>query len=274
MLVAVCADHGNFSSIFSEQYSKGWLWLGLSGIVSLGIGDYFNLKMYTILSPRNGSALGTLSPASALLFGILLLDEHINFIGIIGIGITITGVMSLSLGRTERSALPDHGHGSIFSGVLFGVISAICNGAGLAFSKKGFLEQAATGNTIQPITGSFMRFLIAMIVVVLITLLNNKLVSNWKNIRQQTWSTKRTALSGIFFGPLLAVSFALSSIQYINVAVAQTIFGLVPVMTLLIAHFIYKERITKYAMAGVLIAIAGVAILIWRNEVAAGIGLH
>ena len=63
---------------------EAWLWLGLSGIVALGIGDYFNYRMYVILSPRYGSVLSTLSPAAALLLGIKLLDEHINLTGIIG----------------------------------------------------------------------------------------------------------------------------------------------------------------------------------------------
>ena len=117
-----------------------------------------------------------------------------------------------------------------------------------------------------PITNG-LPFLAATIVVLLITFLNKKLYGHWKNIKTQSWNIQATILMGIIFGPVLGVSFSLTSIQYINVAVAQTIFALVPVMALLIAHFVYKEKITKYAMAGVLVAIAGVAILIWRIKI-------
>ena len=48
---------------------------------------------------------------------------------------------------------------------------------------------------------------------------------------------------------------------------AQTIFALVPAVALLIAHLIYREKITTYAMAGILVAISGVAILIWRSTI-------
>lgn len=267
MLVAFIFETKNFSAVFSHSYLNAWIWLGLSGIIALGIGDYFNYRMYVILSPRNGSALSTLSPAAALAFGMLLLDEHMNWIGITGMVITIFGVMSMSLGRTERSNIPDHGHGSIFKGIVFGIVSAACNGAGLAMSKKGFLTQAETGNPVLPITASAMRFIIATLVVLLITFLNRKLYSNWKNIRAQPLSTLGTAFTGVVLGPLLGVSFALTAIQYIDVAVAQTIFALVPVVALLISHFIYKEKITGYALAGVLVAIAGVAILIWRLNI-------
>src|SRR5205085_7971534 len=109
--------------------------------------------------------------------------------------------------------------------------------------------------------------LIATAVVVAVTLFNRQLINNWKNIRRQPASTLGIAFTGIIFGPLLGVSCAMIAIQYIDVAVAQTIFALVPVIALLIAHFLYKERITKYALLGMLAAIAGVAILIWREEI-------
>ncbi len=269
MIVAMCFETNNFFTVFSGKYAQAWLWLGLSGITALGIGDYFMLRMYAILSPRYGSVIGTLSPAAALVAGIVLVNENINIIGIIGIAVTIIGVSSMSLGRTERSAIPDHGHGSILSGIVFGIISAICNGTGLAMSKKAFVMQASEGNSIHPITGSFIRFLVGSIVVVVFMLLSKKLIPNLKNIRSQPLNVLTTALTGVVFGPLLGVSCALTAIQYIDVAVAQTIFALVPVAALLISHFIYKEKITRYALLGVLAAIAGVAVLIWRIKIAA-----
>lgn len=265
MLSAVIIDR-NFFQIFSVDHALAWCWLGISGIIALGIGDYFGLKMYTILSPRYGSVLTTLSPATALLLGMVLLGEHINFIGIAGILITITGVMSISLGQSERSNIPDHGHGSILMGILYGVISAICNGAALAISKKGFVAQAASGDSIHPITGSFIRFLAGALFVILLMTVNKKLLVNLRNIKNQPASVLKTAGMGIVFGPLLAVSFAMTCIQYIDVAVAQTIFALVPVVVLIIAHFIYKEKISRYAMIGVIAAITGVAMLIWRIQ--------
>ena len=258
----------NFFGIFSNSHLPAWAWLGISGITALGIGDYFGLKMYAILSPRYGSVLTTLSPATALLLGTLLLGENINFIGMIGILITIIGVMSISLGRRERSSIPDHGHGSIWAGILYGIISAMCNGAALAFSKKGFVEQATTGQGIHPITGSYIRFLAGTLFVLIILAFGKKLQANFKNIMSQPARTLKTAGAGIVFGPLLAVSFAMTCIQFIDVAVAQTIFALVPVVTLIISHFIYREKISRHAVLGAMAAIAGVAMLIWRSDIA------
>ena len=269
VLAAAIAFDRNFFSIFSSAYTRGWLWLGASGIVALGIGDYFGLKMYNILSPRYGSVLTTLSPAMALLMGIIFLNEQMNVVGLCGMGITITGVMTMSLGRTERNAIPDHGHGSVFTGIIFGIISAVCNGAALALSKKGFLEQSAQMNSLQPLTGSFIRFAVATIVVLLFMACGKRLLPNVKNIKSQRAGTLRTAATGVILGPLLGTGLSMAAIQHINVAVAQTIFALVPVVALIISHFVYKEKITRNALLGVLAAIAGVAILIWRMEITA-----
>ena len=270
LITAMILDK-DFFSIFYFSHLNGWIWLGISGIMALGIGDYFGLRMYTILSPRYGSVLTTLSPAMALLMGIILLNEQMNWIGIFGMAITVTGVMSMSLGRKERSSIPDHGHGSVFKGIIFGIISAFCNGAGLAFSKKGFLANA--DHPIHPITGSFIRFLIATIIVILFMLIFKKIGANISNIRKQPKNILGYAIGGVVLGPLLAVSFAMIAIQYINVAVAQTIFALVPVVALIISYFVYKEKLTRNALAGVIIAIIGVCILIWRKEIAVMLGM-
>jgi drug/metabolite transporter (DMT)-like permease len=272
MLAAVLVEGPGFA-VFADRYVQGWLWLGLSGITALGIGDYFGLRMYTILSPRYGSVLTTLSPAMALLMGRLLLDERMNLTGIAGMAITITGVMTMSLGRKERSRIPDHGHGSIVKGIGFGIISALCNGAGLAMSKKGFMLQAAGGYPVPPLTGSFMRFLVATIAALLVLALVKKLRLNYANIKRQRPRILMVAATGVLFGPLLGVGFAMTAIQYIDVAVAQTIFALVPVVALLISHLVYKEKITGSALAGMLAAVTGVLLLVWRIKIAAFLGL-
>lgn len=267
LTVALLTNAKNVAAIFSSHYSLAWLWLGTSGIIAIGIGDYFSYRMYTILGPRNGSALATISPAAAFLFGFIFLNETLNIIGILGMAITITGVLSMSLGKTERKALPDHGHGSIVYGIIAGIIGSACNGAGIVFSKKAFMLQQASGFPIHPLTGSFIRFLCATIVILIINIANGKLHQHLANIRKQPTGIHLTILAGIIFGPVIGVSLSLLSIQYINVAVAQTIFALVPVIALLIAHFVFKEKITKHAMLGVLVAILGVVLLVWRERV-------
>lgn len=272
-IAAAMFDWQHLRGIVSQNYLHAWLWLAASGITAIGIGDYFSYRMYTIIGPRNGSALATVSPAAAFLFGIALLNEHLDIIGLAGMAVTITGILSLSLGRTERSNLKDHGHGSLLNGIFYGVIGSACNGAGIVFSKKAFIIQAEQGDILHPLTASFIRFFTATVVVLIFTFFSGKTKYHLKNIIRQPARIKGKVLLGILFGPVLGVSFALWSIQYINVAVAQTIFALVPAVALLIAHFVYHEKITRHALAGVFISVAGVAILVWRIRISSLLGI-
>lgn len=266
LFVAAAIFEGtSFFSIFSGGYSRGWLWLGASGIMALLVGDFFSFRSYAILSPQSGSVLTTLSPASALLFGILLVNEHINWVGILGMTITIVGVMSISLGRSQRDKIPDHGQGSVLKGIVFGILAAACHGGALAFSKRGFMEQAALHQSIGPLSATFIRIVAATAGIYCISLLTGKTGAVLSHIRDSKAGIKNT-ITGTFFNPVLSVILSMVTILYIDVAVAQTIFAMVPLFALLIAFVYYKEKITTRSVAGVAAALTGVVLLIWRNK--------
>ncbi len=255
-----------FLSIFSFSYADSWLWLGLSGIVGLTIGDYFAFKMYAILNPRTGSVLTTLSPAATLISGFLLLGETINGIGIFGMILTMIGVMTISLGRVERDKIPDRGHGSIFAGIVFGILSAICQGVGLVLSKKGMVDDSMV---FSPLPASFIRITIAFLSLFLFTVLQGNLATIVRPILGNRNGGIKFAIAGTVFGPFLGMCLSLVTISNIDVSVGQTIFSLMPVSALLISMVLYKEKITMRSFYGMMVAIGGVMILIWRMQLSA-----
>lgn len=265
-ILSVIIEGGSFLAIFSATYQSAWLWLGLSGATALLVGDLFSFRSYAILGPQHGTVLTTLSPAAALLAGIILINEHVNYIGVIGMAITIVGVMSISLGRSQRSSIPDHGHGSVLKGILFGIIAACCHGSGLAFSKKGFIEQAEINATLGPLSASFIRIAIAMLLLFIISLMMGKTKKAFQQIASSRPAMKNVIV-GTVFNPVMSGTFSMLAILYINVAVAQTIFSLVPLFSLIIAFVFYKEKITSRSIAGVIAALIGVALLVWRNRI-------
>ncbi|MCX6317540.1 MAG: DMT family transporter [Bacteroidetes bacterium] len=264
-IAAWITDSENFLQIFSFHSLYAWIWLGLSGIMALVVGDFFSFRSYAILSPQKGSILTTLSPTSALLFGILLVDEHINWVGIAGMIITIAGVMSISLGRSQRNAIPDHGHGSITKGIVYGILAALCHGGALALSKKGFLVQAAAGHPVGWSGATFIRIASACVLVYAITLVRGQFKEVWSHLGDSKEGIRNT-ITGSIFNPGLSVALSMITILYINVAVAQTIFAMVPLFALVIAFFIYREKVTLRSLLGICISLIGVALLIWRNR--------
>lgn len=74
-------------------------------------------------------------------------------------------------------------------------------------------------------------------------------------------------LAGTLLGPVAGVSLSLLAIQHLKVAEAQTVFALLPVFVLPLNYFIYREKITLTSVFACLMAIAGVIMLIWREEI-------
>ncbi len=266
VIASLIINTNDFAIIFSKNYIQAWFWLGLSGIIALVIGDYLSFKSYAILQPQKASVLTTLSPTTALAFGILLIDEKINTVGVIGILITIVGVMSISLGRSQRNAVRATTMGNANKAILYGILAAACHGLALAFSKKGLIIQRKEGFIISPINASFIRLIVAFIFITVIAFASGKIKLYYQKISEHKQSRFQTILASVF-NPSLAVSLSMFSILYMDVAVAQTIFSLVPFFTLLIAFFVLKEKVTMQSLLGVVVAIAGVAILIWRMPI-------
>ncbi|MBK6837747.1 MAG: DMT family transporter [Bacteroidetes bacterium] len=134
-IISILISPQHFADLFSSPYQQAWIWLGVSGVLGLTIGDYFGFEMYAILGPRLGSVLTTFAPAAALILGTILLDEHISLIGIIGMLITILGVIAISLGKSERS---DSGSWSWIHQQRCNFRDSCCclSGCGTCFSEK------------------------------------------------------------------------------------------------------------------------------------------
>jgi drug/metabolite transporter (DMT)-like permease len=264
-IYALIFYHNEFLPIFTSDYLQAWLWLSLSGIVGLTIGDYFAFEMYKILGARIGSVLTTFAPAAALILGSLLINESISAIGIFGIGLTIIGVNFVSLGKSERGKIPDHGHGSIPYGIIAGILAALCQGAGLVLAKKGMILQG-NEHHLAPIPASFIRLTSATLSLVLFSIITNKLIAVFRPVVANKEGAIRYAVLGTIFGPAMGMTLSLFTITRLDPSVAQTIFSLVPAFAYFLSALFFKDKITRRSMVGLVIAIVGVVVLIWRNE--------
>ncbi len=265
-VTAFLLDHSEFINLFSAQYVQAWIWFGLSGVVGLALGDYFYFGLYAIMGARIGSIFSTLSPAAALVTSYFFVDEHINFIGVIGIFLTMAGVVFISVSKSESYSVEKGRYDSDVKGVLFGVLAAFCQGVGLVLAKKGFVVLEQEGKFIHPINATFVRMVVSLTTLVLITTIFRKWSDVLRPLKSNSAGLKYAAV-GTFFGPVFGVCMSLYTITLLEATVAQTIFSLVPVVAALIARYFYKEKFTLASVIATLIAVAGVVLLIRRNEV-------
>ncbi len=253
----------NFAELFSQPQPYHYLFLGLSGIIGFSIGDYFSFTSFRILGPKLGSLYTTFAPGSALLLGFLVLGEKMNFIGIIGIVITIAGVIWLTLSKKDKIASENAGFHRNKKGILFGVLGALCQGTGLVLSKLGMDYYPEKLPTLHAV---WIRLLFAFGAAFFISIIIGRMKANSLPIFKNQNNGLPYMFVGTLFGPVLGVSFSLIAIQHLPVATAQTIFALLPIVVLPINYFYYKEKITIQAIFACAIAVLGVFVLIWRDS--------
>ena len=238
-----------------------WFWLGCSGIVGLAVGDVFLFRAYVMLGPRLGLLFLSLSPALATLLAWIFLDETLSAGSIFGILLTLAGitwvvVQSNPNGKPLRGNSSDINQKLYVKGILAGLIAAAGQAFGMILAKKGL------NDNFPALSANVIRMLAAFIALWVVMIIQGQLISTIQQANAQK-SGLLYILSGSFFGPLIGVSLSLFAIQNTNIGIASTIIALPPIFLLPIGHFFFNEQITWKAVAGTVLAVAGVGVLFW-----------
>jgi drug/metabolite transporter (DMT)-like permease len=231
-----------------------WLWLGVSGIVGLVIGDALLFQSFVWLGPRLSMLIMSLAPVISTLLAWLLLGEHLGAWQLVAIVITVAGVSSVISDQGGNNAAIVSGKHYLI-GILFGLGGALGQSLGLVAAKKGL------SGDFSALSGTLIRMVVATIVLWGVTFLMRQGQETLRKLKSDGLAF-RYLLAGAFFGPFLGVYLSLVAVQAVHVGVASTLMSLPPVFLLPISHFVFGERIGLRAVAGTLVAIIGVAMLL------------
>jgi drug/metabolite transporter (DMT)-like permease len=228
--------------------------LAISGVIGLVIGDTFLFKAFTMIGTRLSMLLMSLTPAMSAILAYFFLDERIVLLGLIGMIITLFGIILVVFDRKEK----DSSHPKRRLGILYGILGACGQALALIFAKFAFEESNING-----FLATFIRLFAAAILILPISILFRR----YKNpVTLYKLDTKALTLTfgGTFFGPFLGITLSLISIANTKVGIASTLMATVPVIMLPIGKFVFKDQITAKAIVGSVMAVAGVAILFLR----------
>ena len=223
---------------------ENWFWLGLSGVVGFFIGDLLLFQSYVVIGSRTSQLVMSLAPMLTAIIGWFFLSEILSLQSIIGILVSVSGVIIAIAGKKLKLNIP-------LKGFLYALGGALGQALGLILSKKGIGDYDPLAATqIRAIFG-FGSFLILMIYLKRM----GRVVIAIKDFKSM-----KAITVGTIFGPFIGVALSLFAIQRTDTGVASALMALAPILIILPSAIMFKEKITAQQVLGALISMAGAAV--------------
>lgn len=230
------------------------LWLALSGIIGFTIGDLLLFQAFVVVGARISMLVMALSPPIAAIGGWLILGETMDITALLGMAITLTGIMMVVLNRPVKTAngkkarLKDWFTNPM--GLLLAFGGATGQAIGLVLSKKGMADYDVVASThIRVMAGA-----VGFMIVFFFMRRWHKVFAALKNGKGMLFTS-----GGAFFGPFLGVTLSLVAVRFTSAGIAQTLMSLTPVIIILPSVLIFKEKVTLREVIGAFVAVGGVA---------------
>lgn len=230
----------------------------LSGIVGIGLGDTAFLAAINNMGARRVLLMETLAPPITAVLALIFLQERLNLSAWCGVLLTILGVAWVI---SERTAEVDGGKDGELApkwrGIGFALLAAAANASGAVLSRA-----ALAGTNINPLWAALLRLGAAVF-----------LLLPWIIWQQQSrtspvfayWKSRKVIMATCFAGfcgTYLGVWLQQVAIKFTAVGIASTLLQTSPVFILPLSMWM-GEKVSLRAIAGVLVAIAGIALLFY-----------
>ncbi|HEY6194155.1 MAG TPA: DMT family transporter [Candidatus Eisenbacteria bacterium] len=231
--------------------------LAISGMVGFVFGDAWGFRAIVILGPGRASLLAATAPLFTTALAWPILHQRPGPLAFLGMLLTLGGVAVAITSRSRRQAArAKHAEGSERLGIVAGLLGALGQAGGMILSKIGL----RTG--LDPLSATVVRIAAATITVWALTVAQRQVRPTLGALADGRATAFMAA--GAFMGPFLGVTLALTSLYYIEAGVSASITALSPLVAMLLAARFHGERLTWRAIAGAVVAIAGVVILFRR----------
>ena len=231
-----------YSDIGSQAYS----YLALSGLLGIAVSDTFFFSALKELGPRAVVLLATLGQVVTVLLAVVFLGERLPVWGWVGIALIISGIATGVFPEKSQEGK------SSLRGIIYGLVSVLSMSVSVILTKKG-LDGVSTvyATLIRMLAGT-----LGMLLIGILTLRLKKWVTPFGNRSLVVRFVVAVCVITIGGFWLAVVAF-----KYTSVAVATSLISTEPVFILPLSVVFLKEKLTTRAVAGAVIAVAGVIAL-------------
>jgi len=239
----------------SDADAQTWWLLGISGFFGFFLCDVCLFKAMLLIGPRLTLLIFSLTPPLAAVFswcgawfshGDVLTPKDWS-----AMAVTLAGVIWVVL---EGPANQETAEASVSyaRGVALAAIAAATSAIGLVFSRAGIGQFDA-------VAANFIRALAALPGYGLLF----TLLGRWRSFADalKEYSAMGPLVLGAVMGPFAGNVFVMVALRYSPPGIVATITATMPVLILPLSILYYRERVSRRAAVGAVVAVLGVALL-------------
>ena len=226
----------------------------VSGLVGVAIGDTLFLRSLQILGPRISLMMATTSPIFSVVLGWVFLREQLLIIVIVGILLTVAGLIIVLTDRAAAKEAPNVYPGKVAVGVWCGIAGAFCQSVGGVLSRVGSTDCSG-------LEAAIYRVAVGMVVLIIFYTWRGKLKTVVRSVFQ--FDMLRLLLPATMLGTWMGIWLCQVAYKNSDVAIAQTLLSTCPLFAVPVIWIWDGQRLTARGFIGTLIAVSGVALVIW-----------
>ncbi len=244
------AWHGvKFGSGYPVLTPQAWGMLFLSGAIGLALADVFLFEAFVRIGPRLSMLILTLVPVLTTAAAWVMYEERLSPSQLAAMVLVLGGIAWV-VGKGQRAEGPFTMNPQ---GLMFAFLAAFLSAVSALMAKDALMFQE-----MDPMAANLVRMSGGMAPLWLWTLIRGHWVDLVHRLRESPWVLGYLLL-GSLAGPVIGMSLQMFAYQTIPIGLATTLTSLPPILLLPISRFVFRETFTWHAIAGTVLAVAGVA---------------
>jgi len=233
--------------------NDAYIYLIISGIIGLTLGDLCLFSAFVMIGTRLTLLIFSVSPIVAAIIAWIMLGETLGIFPIIGIMVTIGGVVWVTAERAPNGNSNEPKDDKKALGIMLALLGAAGQATGLVLAKAGM------GESLAPLPATFIRMVAATAGIWLIGFIKRDNMETIRKIKDRR--AMLLALGGSICGPFLGVWMSLVAVKNTEAGIAAAIMATVPILVIPLVIIFYREKVSLKAAVGAVIAVGGVALL-------------
>lgn len=254
---AFCVTAGVMMYLTGERPTDTSAWSGfllaLSGILGLGIGDYFLFKGYQRIGSARAIMVFSFSPLFLSLGGFFFFGQSLTWAQGGALALMMACVWTISFEKFRTA-----GHWE-WKGILYAVIGVMLDNAGVLLSREAF----DASPSMSAYTANAVRAVAAVAVIwVMLRVSGERSVSRFAKLG---WQERGLVLLSGFMGTFLSLTCWLTALKIGHIGSLAGVGSFNPVAASLWEWVLLRKRPTPYLIAAMALFLAGFFLLLYGS---------